>query len=346
MECIVEQEELIKKYIEEDNRQAAVKLLFEMITVCAKEKNFTAAETLRERIFEIDPLALTEIIRSGEIIEEEKNESIDRNHRETWAKLYNTLTLEEANAFYFSQKTAVFEPNAEVFAQGEWKPRLFFINRGQLKLIYRMGSREVLLKIVNPGRIVGEEAFFSSSFCTTTMTAISQVHLSYLEADILKDWKISFPVLESKLQDFASKSESVRDLLRTKDLDRRSLKRVPISGKSYVNLMSPAGNPVGKPFKVDLCDISQGGICFLVRIAKKEAASLLLGQRIGIECLHSRVDFSEKIKKNGIIVAVRFHPFEDCTVNVRFDTLLPERTIDDFQRMGATFSHELDNWLG
>lgn len=345
MDSIIGQEELIRKYIEDNNRQAAIKLLFELITVCAKEKNFKAAEALRERIFEIDPLALTEIIRSGEIIEEEKNEAIDRGHREIWSRLYETLDLEEANALYFSQKNAVFEANTAIFTQSEWKPRLFFINRGRLKMVYRMGSREVLLKIVNPGQMVGEDTFFASSFCTTTMIALTQVQLSYLEVDILKDWKTSFPVLESKLQEFASKTESVTELLRARDLDRRSLKRVNVWGKGDVNLLSPAGNPVGKPFKADLCDISQGGVCFLVRITKKETASLLLGQKIAIDYLHPRLEGHERIRQNGIIVAVRFHPFEDCAINVRFDSLLSEKTIEVFQRI-CPLDHELENWLG
>ena len=57
MEIIANQEGLIRKYLEENNREAAIKLLFELIAVCASEKNFEAAEEMRDRIFEINPMA-------------------------------------------------------------------------------------------------------------------------------------------------------------------------------------------------------------------------------------------------------------------------------------------------
>ena len=65
------------------------------------------------------------------------------------------------------------------------------------------------------------------------MMTLSQVELSYLDADVLQHLKKDFPVLESKLLDFVSKSEKICDLLKTRELDRRRQKRISIFGMWY-----------------------------------------------------------------------------------------------------------------
>ena len=328
MENIAEKQGLVKNYLDQGNREAAVKLLFELVATCAKKKNFQAAEAMRSRIFEVDAMALGEIIRSGEMIEEEKSQTIDRGHRKTWVKLYDRLNIEEANALYFGLTKASYQARETIFQQGECKPRLYFLNSGQAKIVYFQDDGEVFLKAVQPGEFAGEDTFFSSRVCTTSMIALSKTEVSYLDADILKEWRTSSPVLESKLQSFASSAEKIENLLRAREVDRRCFKRINAGGKASAQLMTSSDNPVGKPFKVDFRDISQGGICFFVRITKKEAASLLLGKRLCLSYLHPLMDSSHTIRQNGTIVAVHFHPFEDCTVSVKLDTLLPKVLIE------------------
>ncbi len=74
-----ESEQLVEENITKGDISAAVKLLYEMIVQCAKEKQFSKAEQLRHRMLEVDPTAMNEIISAAEIIEEEKK-SIDRSY--------------------------------------------------------------------------------------------------------------------------------------------------------------------------------------------------------------------------------------------------------------------------
>jgi hypothetical protein len=214
-----QQEELIQKCLMENDKRCAIKVLLELITACAKEKDFKSAETLRDQMYEIDPMALTEIIRSAEIIEAAKSEVIDKDHRKTWSALYDNFSLEEANAFYFALKSAVYGANETVFQQGEHKRRLFLINSGRPKLIYSMNGTEVFLKLLGPGQIAGEDTIFSDTVCTTSMITLSEVELSFLDAEVLEHLKKDFPMSESKLLDFVSKSEKICDLLKTRQLD-------------------------------------------------------------------------------------------------------------------------------
>jgi len=341
MESLIEKEKLAQNYLDEGNKDAAIKLLFELVAVCARGKNFEAAEAMRSRIFEIDAMALDEIIRSGEIIEEAKKQAIDSGHRQAWAALYDTLSVEEANTFYFALTTTVYQAGEEIFRQGDWKPRLYLVNSGRAKIVYLQGDREVFLKNIEKGEFVGEDTFFSFAICTTTMIAQSRTEISYLDSGVLKAWRTTSPVLESKLQSFTSRAEKITDLLDAKRMDRRVLRRINPGGKAAALLVDSSGKPVGKPFKVELYDISQGGICFMVRITKRETAGLLLGKRVCISYLHPQLDTSHSIKQSGTIVGVHFHPFEDCSVNVKFDTLLPESLIEQLEKLPPP-SHNLD----
>ncbi len=333
MENLIEKEEVIRNCLEQGDREAAIKLLFDLVVDCAKEKNFEAAEAMRSRIFEIDSMALSEIIRSGEVIEEEKSRTIGRGHREIWGKLYDSLTAEETNALYFAFKNANYQAEGKIFQQDELQPRLYFINSGRARVVYFLDGQEVFLRAVETGELAGEDTFFRLSMCTTTMIAQCATEASYLDSDILKVWRTNFPMLESKLQSFASSAEKIADLLKARKLDRRRLRRFNPGGKATALLMNTSGQPVGKPFKVDLCDISKGGTCFFVKIAKKESACLLLGKRLYISYLHPLLDSSHTVRQSGTIVAVHFHPFEDCAVNVEFDTLLPKELIEQLEKL-------------
>ena len=172
MENIIDKERLIREYLDQGNKDAAIKLLFELVKLWARNKNFEAAEAMRSRIFEIDAMALCEIIRSGEIIEEEKTRTIDSGHQELWAKLYESLSVEEANALYFALKKATYKTGERIFDQGDLKPRLYFINGGRVKVVYFMDGQEVFLRNVGPGQLAGEQTFFFTTLCTTSAIVI------------------------------------------------------------------------------------------------------------------------------------------------------------------------------
>ncbi len=333
MENIIEKERLVREYLDQGNKEAAIKLLFELVVLYAREKNFEAAESMRSRIFDIDSMALTEIAGSGEIIEAEKYKTIDRGQREIWTKLYQDLSTAEANALYFALKKATYQAGDTISRQGELKPRLYFINSGRIKVVYFKDGKEVLLKNVEPGQLAGEDAFFSITTCTTSMTALCTTELSYLDSDILKVWGTTAPMLESKLHGFASKTVKIPDLVKAKTMDRRILRRIAAGGKASAQLMDSSDNQVGKPFKVNMDDISRGGACFYVRIAKRETASLLLGKRLRISYFPAQMGLPNTIEESGTIVAICFHPFEDCTVSVKFDSLLPEALLEQLEKI-------------
>ena len=54
--------------------------LAEQVKSLAREGNFKEAERLREKLLENDPMALSHIVSTAEVIEEEKTKYLDQGH--------------------------------------------------------------------------------------------------------------------------------------------------------------------------------------------------------------------------------------------------------------------------
>ena len=60
------------RLIEQEETEPAVKQIYEIVVAWAKEKDFKKANAWRDKLIEINPMALTEIFDSAEVIEAEK----------------------------------------------------------------------------------------------------------------------------------------------------------------------------------------------------------------------------------------------------------------------------------
>jgi CRP-like cAMP-binding protein len=243
------QKNKVDNYVKAVDIGAKINLLYDPIMKNAKVKNVVGTEALREKSFATDALALTEIIRSGEIIEEEKTDAIDKNHMEIWSKLYDILTSEEANALYDSLKEENIDADVTLFEEGKPNSRLFFINMGDLKMVYSTGDKKTLLKKFSTGEIVGEDTFFNISHCTTSVITLSRVQLHMLEETALNKLEKDFPKLRAKLRGYCLKLEHVPDVLKKKNLDRRTQKRYRINGPVFFQLVTKFGERMGRSFK-------------------------------------------------------------------------------------------------
>ena len=105
MDDLAQLEEKAEQYARDGDTQAAVKCFYDLVSQHARAKNFPKAEAMRERLMAVDDMALTEIIKSAEIIEAEKSGAIDQNHLEHFKALYGP-TLQRGDQW------ALFRPAA------------------------------------------------------------------------------------------------------------------------------------------------------------------------------------------------------------------------------------------
>jgi len=318
-------EELLDEYLRQNKTEVAVRLLFDLISRYAGKKNFIRAEALREKLFEVDPMALSEIIRSGEIIEEEKSESIDQDHLGIWSDLYDSLSTDEANTLYLAMENSTYDIEDVVFRQGNLNSMLCFVNQGQLKISYTQGEREILLKTIGPGDVAGEDTFFSITVCTTSLVTLSRVKLSFLKKDTFIKWQNDLPLLASKLNDYCSlRTGNIRDVFEKKGLERRSHKRIRMSGIAEFQLLSASGDSIGKAYKGNISDVSVGGLSFDVKMSKKNAL-LLLARKLNVKFPIPKGKPRMKVKRKGVIIGVTKASSDAYyTIRTKFDNILKE----------------------
>ncbi len=325
MSGLQDKEAGVDKALEIGDKESAVAGLYELIVAYAKRKEFSRAEALRDRLYEVDPMALTEIVKSGEVLEEEKSEARDESHMETFSALYGSLSTEEANALYFALNPTRFETDQSIFQEGDRNQRLYLVDQGEVRMTHGEGEREVLLKNLGPGEPLGAEIFFSrTAFSTFSAVTLTPVRASVLERPALDDFKDDHPSIEAKLAEHCFRSGDMEQVLKRQALDRRNQERVAVKGTLLAQLVGKDGKLLGKPFKGGFADISRGGLSFTVHASKPETACLLLGRRLRMKSRLPMKGGANELEASGRIIAVQPQPFNEYSIHVRFKDALPE----------------------
>ena len=321
-------EEEISSMIKNGDLDRACQKMFSRCVNAAREKDFMTAEMLRDRLLEINPMALSEVIRAGEIIEEEKSSSITGNHLKTWADLYEKMSTEEFNALYYVMRPEKYRAGEVIVKSGETDPCLYFINAGFVSLFSRHNSEEIFLKRMQAGEILGVDQFFSVSVWTITLKAHSDVQIHALDREALAELQHAHPGIERKLRDFCLKFDIVPDLVRMAGSDRREYPRYPVSMIINSTLLDQYGHAGKRTFKGEMIDISRGGLGFSIRIANRENARLLLGRQIVAEFGMVR---GKMLKCAGLIVGVKFHHDveQDFSIHVKLFNTFDQAVVTD-----------------
>ncbi len=319
----LQEEQTVRSLLARGKVDSAKKQVMGLIGRMARLRKFNQAEQLRDWLIEIDAMALSEIIRAAELIEEEKRVAIDKGHIEVWTGLYDVLTTEEFSTLYHCLEHRRYENEEVIVSQGALQTSLFFINSGKVKLFFREEGSDVLVKTMIRGEVIGAGDFFDASVWTLSAASLGSSELSALRLENLEHWKGNYPALESKLNDFCRNFERIDQFFKKPERDRRKFKRTMVSGRITASLLNDEGQNTGVRTKGDLSDVSAGGVSFFIRISKKENARLLLGRGVRV-LLPGSETAGQKAGRQGVIVAVRgYHVTEnEYSVHVRFDALM------------------------
>lgn len=312
------------------NKDAAKEVLVQLVEKMAHLKRFAEAEALRLRLIDIDPMALAEIIKTAEIIEEAKSNAIDKDHILIWSDLYDLLTTEEFNAFYHSLVHEIYATETLIVKQGDPQWRLFFVNRGRVKLFFNDKDDETLVKTIGYGDVFGAGSFFDDSVWTLNAASMGTVEASTLSMKCVEEWGDAFPALEAKLHDYCVRFGRVNDFFLSSGAERRRGERHPLSGTVYTTLLNEEGVLTDTTIRGDCSDLSIGGISFLARINVRQQARTLLGRHVKI-FFKDDGEGRRGLEFMGTVVAVRnLHSVElGRSVHIRFDQELSHQAVMD-----------------
>jgi CRP-like cAMP-binding protein len=311
----------------------ATSLMYKKIIDLARQKDFDAAEMLRDKLLEVNPDALQDVIRVSEIIEEEKTSPNASVQTEIWNDLFKTITTKEYEFLLSALRVEQYEKGERVVSAGEIDPCLYLLNSGTAQLSCSSGNRDTFLKRLQPGDVVGVAPFFSSSVWTVSVTAQQRSRFHVLHRDIYNLADAKYPELEEKLYDFCKRQEMVRDLVRMSGRDRRDFARYTVKINVNNILLDQYGESEGRrTFKGEMLDISRGGLSFSIRIASKKSAQHLLGRQIISEIKMKNTIIT---KCFGTIVSVRYlHEIaKEYSVHVKFYSELEQEKITEVVRL-------------
>lgn len=292
----------------------------------AHADNFAEAEQLREQLLADHPMALAQIISTGELIEELKAKNVDTSHLERWQELYGDLSQEEINCLYYSGKGATVAGGKLLLSQGKINNRLFFIESGQVTLFHVKGEDRHLVGQLRGGDILGEESFLDISNSTFSAGCQSEVKLRYLEKATVMGWEKKFPGLKNKLSEFCQAHGKSREILLARKIEKRGFARLPVEGRVNAHVLKPDGTRTGHHFRGMLQDISRSGMNFDIRCSKNETAQALLGRLLDVEFEQDGTPISAD-KFVGRVVRVGFQLHAEYSVHLRFEKEVSEEDI-------------------
>ena len=313
-------ERVVRAVLAQGKKETARKMILDLVLKTAQMGNFAQAERLREWLIEIDPMALGDIVKSAEIIEEEKKAAVDRGHIEVWKNLYRILTPEEYSTLYHCLEHKHFGDNEIIVNQGTHQTALFFINSGKVKVFFRDGDNDIEVKTMAGGDILGAGVFFDASVWTVSAASVGEADISILTLKDLLRWHEEYPSLKAKLNEFCHKFEDIDRFFRLSGRDRRKDRRISVSGRVSISFLDRLGNSTGQQAKGELVDISAGGISFFLRLSRKELSRSLIGTSVRI-VLPGREAGEAAASCQGVILAVKsYRPLDnDYSVHVKFD---------------------------
>jgi CRP-like cAMP-binding protein len=250
-----------------------------------------------------------------------------------WDDLLKTLNSSEYECIISCLHTERYKKDEIIVSAGEIDPCLYFINSGSVRLSCTCGSREVFLKRLKPGDVLGVAPFFSASVWTVNITALQATNVQVISKDSFLSGSGKFPELEEKLADFCKRKENVRKLVTMSGRDRRDSARYPLSVTFTNVLLDRYGEREGRrTFKSEMIDISRGGMSFSIRISNKASAGRLLGRQVVSE-------IKLKKKRNfqclGLVVSVQeLHEIaKEYSVHVKFYKELEQQQVTDILNM-------------
>jgi CRP-like cAMP-binding protein len=327
---------LINQYIDNDENEKAIDLLYKLAIQSARNKDFVNAAAYRDRLYEIDSMALSRILEVNEVIEGEKSRALTPDIRRMWGPFFKGLTSEEVSDFFFALQEQHFESEQTILEQGQVNDRLYLIHQGNLKVVYQDQGKEMLIQRLGSGDIFGHDTFFSVNVCTATVKSLSAGKLSYLDRKTLENLTSALEFLESNLKKVCFSGSSMFDLLRKRGIDRRSYRRINLQTKVTVQLLSADPNAMmRRPLTAELWDISKTGLSFYFQSKNRDAVRHLLGRSLGVSFSLLVGGKYKDISVTGVVQGVDSHPLEEYSVHLRLNRNFSDRAIQTIQSIAA-----------
>jgi len=323
-EHLATREAEIQALVKEEKRDEAGKILFDLIVSCAQGGDIRNASRLRDMFYDVNSMALTEIIKANEIIEDAMSGSISDHFALTWAGLRKALNEEEFTAIYHALEEHEIEQNKLIVKAGSRMDAIFLVNTGNINVICHCLGKNNAIKVLEPGSMSAGN-FFYPSLWTVSLVSLTPVKLSVLRFAQLVELEERFPGFENNLAGFYKQFDDIPRLLKEQELHRRRFKRFKVNHKITFQAVKSDGAVDDRIFRGELNTLSRGGLSFLIRIVKRTNRRQLFGRRLSVAV---QAD-NNPLLFTGMVAAVTIQDFQthDYAIHVAFDQPVSEESI-------------------
>ena len=323
-EQLAAREAEINVLVEQDKRDEAGTILFELITVCAQSGDINNANRLRDMLYDVDPMALTSVIKANEIIDEAMSGSISEDYTKAWVGLQEVLTEEEFMSLYHALEKHEVGPGKTIVKAGSKLDALFLVNKGNVNVFSNCMGKNAEVKTLEPGTMIGENCF-QPSIWTVSLVTITPAEIFVLRQNQLVELADKFPGIENKLISYYQQFNNIAQLLEEQELKRRQYDRFSVDHKLVFQVVGKDGSVAERTFRGELDNISQGGLAFLMRIVKRENRWQLFGRHLLVS-----VDFEgSTLQFKGVVVAITVQDLQnhDYAIHLVLDEPVAEDII-------------------
>lgn len=320
-EQLAAREAEIKSLVEEEKRDEAGKILFDLITACAEGGDIDNANRLRDMLYDVDPMALTSIIKANEIIDAAMSGSISEDFTKAWAGLQEVLNDDEFMGLYHALEKHDVDEKKTVVKSGSKLDALFLVNKGNVRVIGHCVGKNAEIKILEPGMMISGNCFHPSVW-TVSLVTLSSAELFVLRQKKLVELSDKFPGFENKLTSYYQQFDNIPHLLDELELKRRRHDRFRVDHKMIFQVFDKEGNVAERSFRAELDSISEGGLAFLMRIVKRENRWQLFGRRLLVTLKYEEKSYQFK----GVVVGISEQDLQnhDYSIHVAFDEAVAE----------------------
>ena len=293
-------------------------------------KKFMEAESLRERLLEVDPMAISEVIKAAELIEEAMTAAIDKEHVATWSDLYGGLSRGEKNCLFHSMQSNLIPEKRALLQYGALNNRLFFIEKGTVVVVIPQEESEKLKVFAHLGRgdVLGEYSFATLALCSATAVTKTPVQLRCLEGKMAESWNEKHPGLYEKVVEFCQKHGQIDQITERKEQEVHPNPRYPVQGRVKATLLNKSGQDDGLVFTGEVGEISRSGCSFAIHCNQKETIRKLLTKSFSLNFICTNKEKDIVFSSVGRVVRVSVLLHDDYLIHIGYHTLL-SKELDD-----------------
>lgn len=313
------------KDVAANKRPSTIEEISAQIIIAVEACNFQEAERLRDELIATDPMAISEAIKTAELIEKEMSATVDKEHVAIWPELYDQLTIEERNCLFHSMKKYVLPEKKMLLKYGSLNNRLFFIEKGRVTIAIPLGGKQFkVVAQLGRGDVLGEYTFATIALCSASAVTKTPVQLRCLDGAKAESWEDNHPGLLNKVMDFCLKHGQIDTISERKENESHTHHRYHVGGKVKAILLDKSGKETEVIFNGELEEISRSGASFAIHCKKRATVKQLLTRSFSLSVTCGEKGREISFSTVGKVVRVSFLLYNDYLLHIGFHTVLPE----------------------